>query len=120
MAHYPALSLSGITNKFRLAAYDEAHPIGDLQCKVIICGTPWNLYIGYNGETKVFSFVVPENTRRKSWEGDIQPFFAYLEKDHGFPADEQYLTAFQFGTETFTGAGRFGVWYWMGDVKYRD
>lgn len=57
---------------------------------------------------------------RKSWEGDVKPFFSHIEEQHGFPGEKQHLTAFQFGTETFVGRGRFGVWYWMGELRDMD
>lgn len=83
-----------------------------------IANEPWELFIGYNGETKVYSFVAPEE--RPSWEGDVMSFFRHIERDCGFPAKEQHLTAFQFGTETYVGRGLFAVWYWMGEVDYLD
>lgn len=101
----------------RLASYD-AHPIGTSHGMTNISSDPWELFVGHNGETKVYSFVAPE--KRPSWEGDVMPFFDYIDEEYDFPAGEQYLTAFQFGTEAYVGSGLFAVWYWMAELTSKS
>ncbi|KAJ4007764.1 hypothetical protein NW766_009567 [Fusarium irregulare] len=84
-----------------LARIGGVQPIGSMQTSVTIEGHTWELWIGMNGDMKVFSFVAP--TPVNNFNADIKQFWNYLAKSENFPADSQYLLTFQFGTEPFTG-----------------
>ena len=56
---------------------------------IVIGVQAWELFVGYNGNTKVFSFVTSEQI--SVFESDIKPFFDYTSGQHDYPADEQYL-----------------------------
>ncbi|CEI63465.1 hypothetical protein FVEN_g17 [Fusarium venenatum] len=84
-----------------LARYGEVQPIGTLQTSVTIEGHTWELWVGMNGSMKVFSFVAP--TPVNDFNADIKQFYDYLAKSQNYPASEQYLLTFHFGTEPFTG-----------------
>ncbi|KAK1758790.1 glycoside hydrolase family 12 protein [Echria macrotheca] len=85
-----------------LARYD-VYPIGSsVQC-VNICGIMWDLWIGFNGEMKVYSFVPMPGVTIRSFRGDVREFFGFLERFDRFPAQDQHLIVFQVGTECFTG-----------------
>ncbi|KAI8625018.1 endoglucanase [Xylariaceae sp. FL1651] len=99
-----------------LARKGGVYPIGSSQGYVTVAGQSWELFVGYNGATKVFSFVAPNEIA--TFESDIKPFFTYITNSQGFPASQQYLITFQFGSEPFTGQNsRFDVWYWYGEVN---
>ncbi|KAI6783251.1 uncharacterized protein J7T54_004278 [Emericellopsis cladophorae] len=92
-----------------LGNYGGMYPIGSSTGHVTINGRSWELYVGMNGDMKVFSFLAGEHV--KVFEGDLRPFFGHITEKHGFPAHEQHLT------KPFTGSNaRFDVWYWMGEV----
>jgi xyloglucan-specific endo-beta-1,4-glucanase len=78
-------------------------PIGSSVGQVNVEGQQWELFIGMNGAMKVFSFVAPQ--QRNYYSGDVKNYFNYIRDRHGYPAGNQYLTTFQFGTEPFTGSG---------------
>lgn len=67
------------------------HPIGSNKGGVRLAGRTWALFIGMNGDMKVYSFVAPESV--KSFSADVKHFFNYITNHHGFPAGEQYLTS---------------------------
>ncbi|KAI1275235.1 endoglucanase [Xylaria sp. FL0933] len=91
-------------------------PIGSSTGTVSVGGSNWDLWIGYNGPTKVFSFVAPSDIA--TWESDVKPFFQHITDTQGFPASSQYLITFQFGTEAFTGSNaEFDCWYWYAEVN---
>ncbi|SPJ71753.1 probable endoglucanase I precursor [Fusarium torulosum] len=91
-----------------LGKYGNVQPIGSLQGRADVEGHTWELWAGYNGSMKVFSFVAPSPIN--NFNADIKQFFNYLQKGQGFPADNQYLLTFQFGTEPFTGSNaKFSV-----------
>ncbi|UNI15459.1 Xyloglucan-specific endo-beta-1,4-glucanase [Purpureocillium takamizusanense] len=93
----------------------NVHPIGESRGKVTIDGRSWELFVGNNGDMKVFSFVAPVQVT--DFDSDILPFFDHMTKKYKFPAKEQHLITFQFGTEPFTGTkAKFDVWYWNGEV----
>lgn len=73
----------------RLANLGGVYPIGDSQGKVDVGGKQWELFVGNNGDMKVFSFVAPEQI--KTFEQDIRPFFDHITSEQGFPADNQHL-----------------------------
>jgi xyloglucan-specific endo-beta-1,4-glucanase len=74
-----------------LGNYGGVHPIGSSKGHSTINGLSWELYVGMNGDMKVFSFVAAEHV--KGFEGDLRPFFAHMTEKHGFPAHEQHLTS---------------------------
>ena len=87
-----------------LAAIGGAGPISSTGSPVAtgisIDGVTFSLYSGYNGSTRVFSFVAASETYYFS--GDILNFFKYLESNQGL-SSSQYLTSIGAGTEPFTG-----------------
>lgn len=56
---------------------------------VNILGQQWELFDGYNGAMRVFSFVAP--SQRGSFSGDLKAFYNHLTQNNGFPASRQYL-----------------------------
>ncbi|KAF5965823.1 murein transglycosylase [Fusarium bulbicola] len=86
-----------------LARYGGVQPVGSKQTTVTIEGRSWDLWVGYNGSMKVFSFVAPSPVN--SFNSDVKQFFNYMANSQGYPASKQYLLSFQFGTEPFTGSG---------------
>lgn len=64
-------------------------------------GVSWELYSGYNGNTKVYSFVAP--SQQTKFSGDILEFLHYLESHEGV-SSSQYLLRIQAGTEPFRGS----------------
>jgi len=70
--------------------------------KVTLGGHSWDLYFGYNGAMKVYSFVTASGAIT-SFSADVKEFFNYLTANQGFPASSQYQLIYQFGTEAFTG-----------------
>ncbi|KAH7303115.1 endoglucanase [Stachybotrys elegans] len=78
-------------------------PIGQSVGSVTVEDMQWDLWVGYNGDMKVFTFVAPEE--RHHYSGDILRYFDYISNTQGFPAESQYLLTFQFGSECFTGDG---------------
>jgi xyloglucan-specific endo-beta-1,4-glucanase len=92
------------------------YPIGSSTGFVNVGGRSWELFAGYNGAMRVYSFVASGSVT--VWEGDVKPFFNYLASNQGYPASSQYLITYQFGTEPFTGSNaRFNCWYWYGEVN---
>ncbi|KAK4226107.1 glycoside hydrolase family 12 protein [Podospora fimiseda] len=84
-----------------LARLNNVYPIGgDLGIRSI-GGRSYNLWIGMNGNMKVFSFVAVGN--QYDWNGDTKLFFNYLRDNEGYPVATQNLIVFQFGTEAFVG-----------------
>lgn len=77
-------------NKDRLARYGGIYPIGTLFGKVELAGRTWDLYTGYNGQMRVYSFLPPSGDIR-DFSCDIKDFYNYLEKAHAFPAKEQNI-----------------------------
>ncbi|KAK5633115.1 hypothetical protein RRF57_008829 [Xylaria bambusicola] len=99
-----------------LAKKGDVQPIGSSTGTVNVAGRNWDLWVGYNGAMKVFSFVAPQEIA--TFESDVKPFFTHITNTQGFPASSQHLITFQFGTEPFTGNNaRFNVWYWYGEVN---
>ncbi|KAI1823324.1 endoglucanase [Xylaria intraflava] len=99
-----------------LARIGGVYPIGSSTGTVTIDGKSWELYVGYNGNMKVFSFVAPSEVT--TFESDVKLFFAHITESQGFPASQQHLLTFQFGSEVFTGSSaRFDAWYWYGEVQ---
>ena len=67
-----------------------------------IGNTVFNLIVGTNGATTVYSFVAQTNTT--SYSGDLLAFYKYLETNQKLPATD-YLQVIQAGSEVFTGSG---------------
>jgi hypothetical protein len=65
-------------------------PIGTSVGTAPVDGLDWDLWIGYNGATKVFSFVAPQEPLNR-FNSDIKQFFNYVANTQGFPAETQYL-----------------------------
>ncbi|AEO68296.1 c396e94d-c968-42cc-96f7-73d53db5c633 [Thermothielavioides terrestris] len=84
-----------------LAKYGSISPIGSSVGTVNVGGRSWDLWVGYNGAMKVFSFVAPSPVT--SFSANVKDFFNYLQNNQGFPASSQNLLTFQIGTEPFTG-----------------
>lgn len=67
-----------------------------------IGSTAFNLIVGTNGATTVYSFVAQTNAT--SYSGDLLAFYKYLETNFAMPATD-YLQTIQAGSEVFTGSG---------------
>lgn len=75
--------------KHRLAKKGDIYPIGDSQGTVTVDGQDWELWAGYNGDMKVFSFVAPSEI--PTFESDVKAFYDHITDTQGFPADSQHL-----------------------------
>ncbi|KAL2158672.1 hypothetical protein VTH06DRAFT_4154 [Thermothelomyces fergusii] len=84
-----------------LARYGNVYPIGSSQGWVNVAGQDWELWVGWNGNMRVYSFVAP--SPRNYFSANVKDFFNYLQWNQGFPANNQHLLIFQAGTEPFTG-----------------
>lgn len=73
----------------RLAKYGDVQPIGSPVGNVNVNGRNWELWIGMNGNMKVFSFIAPSPLN--SWSGEVKEFFNYLQYNQGYPAGDQHL-----------------------------
>ncbi|KAI1817999.1 endoglucanase [Poronia punctata] len=99
-----------------LARKGDVYPIGQSTGSVNIGGRNWDLWVGYNGSMKVFSFVAGGDVT--TFEGNVKDFYDHITSAQGFPASQQSLITFQFGTEPFTGSNaRFDVWSFYGEVN---
>ena len=61
----------------------------------------FNLIVGTNGATTVYSFVAQQNAT--SYSGDLLAFYKYLETNQNLPSTD-YLQVIQAGSEVFTGS----------------
>ncbi|KAK0649655.1 concanavalin A-like lectin/glucanase domain-containing protein [Cercophora newfieldiana] len=86
-----------------LARYGGVWPIGSSMGTVTLAGYTWELWTGYNGAMRVYSFVPPAGQVIRSFSADVKEFYNYLEKSHQFPASRQNIIVYQIGTEAFTG-----------------
>ncbi|KFA81227.1 hypothetical protein S40288_07886 [Stachybotrys chartarum IBT 40288] len=77
-------------------------PTGTPVARVTIAGYAWDFYTGWNGDMRVYSFLAA-NGPINSFSGDVKLFFNYLVQNQGFPANNQYMLIYNFGTEAFTG-----------------
>jgi xyloglucan-specific endo-beta-1,4-glucanase len=57
---------------------------------VTVAGYSWELYTGYNGAMRVYSFVAPKDPYY-TFTADVKVFFDYLVKNESFPESEQYM-----------------------------
>lgn len=78
-----------LTKRDRLARIGGVYPIGNSVGMTNVGGTDWELFVGWNGDMRVYSFVAP--TQRTSFNQDIKPFFNHVEATQGFPAGSQHL-----------------------------
>lgn len=74
----------------RLARYGNVYPIGTKERTVTLAGRSWDLWVGWNGAMRVYSFVVPSGTV-KSFSADVKEFFRYLESNYQYPSSQQNL-----------------------------
>jgi len=63
---------------------------------VTIAGYTFDLYTGYNGSMRVYSFVRAGNSDIKSFSADIKLFFNYLVQTQQYPASTQNLIGRSF------------------------
>jgi xyloglucan-specific endo-beta-1,4-glucanase len=56
---------------------------------VTVGGHTWELFYGFNGDMKVYSFVSPSTI--SSFNADLKDFFTYLTQSKAYPATTQYL-----------------------------
>lgn len=90
-------------------------PIGTAGAVVQVAGKEWTLWDGFNGAMHVYSFVATSD--QNSVDFDVKEFFDYLRDNKGYPADSQYLTTLQLGTEPMTGGpATFQVNWFSADV----
>lgn len=73
----------------RLARKGGIYPIGSSQGIVNVGGQNWDLWVGYNGAMKVFSFVAPNEV--PVFENNVKLFFDHVTNTQGFPAAQQHL-----------------------------
>lgn len=73
----------------RLARLGDVGPIGESTGMVTVDGTEWELFIGMNGDMKVFSFVAPSSVN--DFSGDAKQFYNHLETEQDFPVSSQNL-----------------------------
>ncbi len=67
----------------------------------IIGDTQFNLIVGTNGDTTVYTFVAVANAT--DYSGDLLDFYSYLETNENLPATD-YVQSIQAGSEVFTGS----------------
>jgi len=72
-----------------LARIGDIYPIGKSTTQVTLAGHTWDLWIGMNGQMKVYSFVAPSPIT--SFSADLKDFYNYLEKNQSFPSKNQNL-----------------------------
>lgn len=58
---------------------------------VKVAGYTWDLFTGYNGAMRVYSFVVPNGSPIYSFNADVKEFFNYLQTNQNFPESQQYM-----------------------------
>jgi len=91
-----------------LGGFGGANPLSDNGYPPIpvatptISGTAFNLIVGHNGNTKVYSFVA-QSKAANNFSGDLLNFYKYLEANEKLSSG-QYLQSIQAGTEVFTGS----------------
>lgn len=91
---------------------------GSPAASVKVAGYTWDLFTGYNGAMRVYSFVVPNGSPIYSFNADVKEFFNYLTTNQNFPASQQYMLIYQFGTEAFVGGPtKFTVSKFQADVN---
>ena len=71
-----------------------------------IAGYNFELYFGYNGSMKVYSFVRAGSSDIKDFKADIKLFFNYLTTNYQYPEATQNLIG--KCDEGYDGGGAFG------------
>ena len=71
-----------------LGRLGDVYPIGKSTGNVQVAGRTWDLWVGMNGNMKVFSYVAASPVN--SFSADARLFFKHMETQ-GFPANKQYL-----------------------------
>jgi xyloglucan-specific endo-beta-1,4-glucanase len=72
-----------------LARIGDIYPIGKSTLQVTLAGHTWDLWIGFNGAMRVYSFVAPSPVQ--NFNADVKDFFNYLQTNQSFPASQQNL-----------------------------
>ncbi|RYP74925.1 hypothetical protein DL771_002709 [Monosporascus sp. 5C6A] len=99
-----------------LGRYGDVYPIGSSVGRVSVGGYNWELFTGYNGAMRVYSFVASSPVT--GFNSDLKQFFNYLSSSQGFPASSQHLITLQFGTEPFTGnSATLNVHSWSAEAN---
>jgi len=101
-----------------LGKFGSITPIGGSpsQTNITIGNTQWDLYTGGSSTQYTYSFVASAQPLY-SWSGDVLDFWTWLANNKGYPASNQYLLNYQFGTEAFTGGPvNFVVDNWSASV----
>ena len=65
-------------------------PTGDPVETVTIAGYSWDLYTGWNGDMRVYSFL-PADGPVNSFSDDVLEFFDFLSDNYDYPASSQYM-----------------------------
>ena len=71
-----------------LGRLGDVYPIGKSTGTVTVAGKSWDLWVGMNGQMKVYSYVAASPVN--SFSADARLFFKHMETQ-GFPANKQYL-----------------------------
>lgn len=66
-------------------------PTGSPVKTVTLAGYSWDLYTGWNGAMRVYSFLPHNDALISSFSGDVKLFFNYLEAQYAFPSQNQYM-----------------------------
>ena len=73
---------------YRVGRLGDIYPIGQSVGQVNVAGRNWDLWVGYNGAMKVYSYIAPSPVN--NFSADVKQFFNDM-KNRGYPADSQYL-----------------------------
>lgn len=73
----------------RLGRFGNVYPIGSSTGTVNVAGRSWELFVGYNGNMKVFSYVA--SSPINSFSANVKEFFNHMQSNQGYPASEQHL-----------------------------
>jgi xyloglucan-specific endo-beta-1,4-glucanase len=57
---------------------------------VTVAGYSWDLYTGWNGDMRVYSFL-PAAGAVHSFTADVMDFFDFLSDNYDYPASSQYM-----------------------------
>jgi xyloglucan-specific endo-beta-1,4-glucanase len=78
----------------RLGRFGNVYPIGTSQGNFNIGNRTWELWEGYNGKMKVYSFIAPSPIN--NYTGNMKDFFNWLASNKGYPASSQNLISTYF------------------------
>jgi len=82
--------------KTRLARLGNVYPIGKSTGMITVAGRQWDLWVGMNGDMKVFSFLPPAGVVLNSFSTDVKLFFNHIQACNGYPASSQNLIGMFF------------------------